>query len=42
MLEELLKAGADINSSQPIQGPPLILALEKKKLPMAQLLLGGY
>jgi hypothetical protein len=43
MLEELLKAGADINAAEPNGlATPLMMALLQKKLPVAKLLLGGW
>jgi hypothetical protein len=42
MLEELLKAGADIDRTDPTDlGTPLMMSLWEKKLPVAKLLLGG-
>lgn len=41
MLEELLKAGADINGTTTTLATPLMMALWKKKVPVVKLLLGG-
>jgi hypothetical protein len=41
MLEELVKAGADINATTSILGTPLMMAVWQKKLPVVKLLLGG-
>jgi hypothetical protein len=42
MLDALMDAGADINATTTGLGTPVMQALWQKKLPVAQLLLGGW